>query len=618
MVGVFLRGVVALLLILMPLNLSPVFGSTGYSEEVIVEFEPAAGGLLPAVDSRLAMLHGMGYDFETIEILQNVMHGAVIRIASDQVAKLRGEDMVRNVHAEKFMSANLDKSVKLIDADRIVSLDSQGRTITGEGVRIGVIDTGVDYTHYDLLGFGEGGKVVGGYDFLGNDDQPMDTDGHGTMVAGIIAADGEAKGVAPGAKLLAYRVASEDSYVSTIDMVRALERAVGDEVDIINISLGLDYISEEIDRAVENVVRHGIVVVTAVGNNGESGRPIGSPASAQNSISVGASLNNVTSNLVSTLRIGGDSTGYDVIPMMGSPLAEEPVASRLVYANFAREVDVRDLGLSGAIVLAERGGPLIQVRGIEQVELVYFSEKEHNVAGGGAAALIVYNNMPGMFYGKLVHDENAPDYEPSIPVVSVSREEGLCIKELIESSGGGDLAAEIRVFHNSEPDMMAPFSSKGPVSPFYMKPDLVAPGAFINSTTLENAYDVTSGTSFAAPHVAGAAALLLQKNHELEPAEVASILSTAADPVRDLYGVPYSYEIAGVGRLNVTSAIESNIIAVPHYAVMHLSSAAVEASRTIELRAIEGVLGDLDLSMEWNDPDFGGMVSLNAAVERGG
>ncbi len=602
----FQKSLLALFFLVLLINFSPSMGSS--HTKVIVELEPAVGDVKHHIDSKLAKLRSLGYNFDVVGKLHNVMQGAVIRISSDQLERLKNEDIVSNVYTEKFLKTDIDNTLKLIHLDKINSLrDSLGRQFTGEGVRIAVVDTGIDYTHKDLLGFGVGGKVVGGYDFLERDNEPMDTDGHGTLVAGIIAADGETKGVAPKAQLIAYRIASGGSYVSTVDMIRAFDRAVDDKANIVNISLGLDYVSEEIDKAVENLVKHGVIVVAAAGNSGGTGKGIGSPASAQTAISVGASLNNVTS-LLSTLRIK-DDTKYDSIPMFGSAITNEPVKSRLVYANFATQRDVEGMVLNGAIVLAERGGPVVKVDGKEQTEIVYFSDKVHNVASKGADALIIYNNILGAFRGTVVHDANTSNYKPSIPVVSISREDGLKIKEMIDK---GSVDAELKVFYNTNPDIVAPFSSHGPVSPFYTKPDLVAPGAFVNSTMIGNSYNVVSGTSFAAPFVTGAVALLLQKDPKLQPAEVASILATTAEPIADLYGSPYPFEVAGSGRLNVVSALESNIVAIPHYVIIHLSSAGSEASRTIELRPIGGKLGELNAKPEWNNEP----VSLKAYIEK--
>ncbi|TLX70252.1 MAG: peptidase S8, partial [Thaumarchaeota archaeon] len=163
----------------------------------------------------------------------------------------------------------------------------------------------------------------------------------------------------------------------------------------------------------------------------------------------------------------------------------------------------------------------------------------------GAKALIVYNNESGIFFGKLVQ-KNTSSSNPTIPVISMSQSDGLAIKKALQN----ETIAKLDVF--SHPDFIASFSSRGPVSPFYIKPDLVAPGVFVNSTLIGGKYNLTSGTSIAAPHVAGAVALLLQKDPNLKPDQVVSILSTTADPVTDAYGKNVPLNLAGSGRLNLT------------------------------------------------------------------
>ena len=110
--------------------------------------------------------------------------------------------------------------------------------IDGTGIKIAVIDTGVDFNHPDLFGWGPDGKVIGGYNFIQENQLPMDTNGHGTKVAGIIAADGSVLGVAPKAKILAYKVSEDGEGVSSELIRGAIEKAIEDEADIINISLG--------------------------------------------------------------------------------------------------------------------------------------------------------------------------------------------------------------------------------------------------------------------------------------------------------------------------------------------------------------------------------------------
>ena len=110
--------------------------------------------------------------------------------------------------------------------------------IDGTGITVAVIDTGVDFNHPDLTGWGKDGKVVGGHNFIQRDMPPLDTSGHGTQVAGIIAADGELVGIAPKARILAYKVSEDGEGVSSDLIVRAIGMAVEDGADIINISLG--------------------------------------------------------------------------------------------------------------------------------------------------------------------------------------------------------------------------------------------------------------------------------------------------------------------------------------------------------------------------------------------
>ena len=93
----------------------------------------------------------------------------------------------------------------------------------GSGIIISVIDTGVDFNHPDLFGFGMNGKIIGGYDFVDNDEIPEDTNGHGTQVTGIIAANGNLKGIAPNSKILVYKVSEDGESVPTRMIIKAIE-----------------------------------------------------------------------------------------------------------------------------------------------------------------------------------------------------------------------------------------------------------------------------------------------------------------------------------------------------------------------------------------------------------
>ena len=456
----------------------------------------------------------------------------------------------------------------------------------GTGVTIAVIDTGIDYNHPDLFGLGPNGKVIGGYDFIDNDKTPFDTNGHGTEVAGIIAADGTISGIAPKAKLLAYRVSDTGESVSSDLIVKAIEQAIIDKADIINISLGVNKTNKIIDDSVNKAVNHGIVVVTAAGNNGPGLGTIGSPGKNPNSITVGASYNNVTSSIVATFDAGNKQ--FSVFPMVGTNALDESITGKIVFGKYGREKDLSNLDVNDSILLVERGSNT-------EGEVVYFSEKEKNAADHGANAVIVYNNEEGIFFGELFHEFNTADYRPRIPVLSLSNEEGLILKQMAENNTVGKL----NIFYN--PDFVVPFSSRGPVSPFYIKPDLVAPGAFVNTTLNNGRYNLTSGTSFAAPHVSGTIALLLQKDPNLTPDEIKSLLITTASQVSDPYGQQFPFEVAGTGRINATRAFDASLVIKPSYLIFNLSTEKRTQSEYLQIESLDGNLENLSVSFDGNE-----------------
>jgi minor extracellular serine protease Vpr len=470
--------------------------------------------------------------------------------------------------SEQEISNNLQKSIELVG---VKAARSDG--LEGQGIKVGIIDTGIDYNHPDLLDYGPSGKVIGGYDYVNPNEKPLDTNGHGTEVAGIIAADGSFTGIAPKAKLFSYKVSSTGEAVSSDYIVEAIQQAMQDGVNVINISLGINRTNDQIDNAIDEAVKKGIVVVVAAGNNGPQEDTIGSPGKDINAITVGASYNNLTSSLVATFEVG--KIQYQVLPMVGVQGLSSPVEGKIVYGGYGRLQDLQNLDVKGAILLEERGS---DVKG----QKVYFSEKEKNAANLGAKALVVFNNETGIFFGDLIGPNKTAGYTPRIPVISLSQEDGVALKSMLTSNTIGSL----NMFYH--PDFIAPFSSQGPVSPFYIKPDLVAPGVFVNSTTLGGKYNLTSGTSFAAPHVAGAAAIILQRYPGLSPSDVASLLVTTTDPVTDAYGNLFPISAAGSGRLNITRALESNLIMSPHSLVFNLSFDNQSQTKILHLRTLDG------------------------------
>ena len=438
----------------------------------------------------------------------------------------------------------------------------------GSGIVVSIIDTGIDLNHPDLEG-----QIIGGYDFVDNDEIPEDTNGHGTQVAGIIASNGNLKGIAPNSKILMYKVSEDGESVPSHLIIKAIEKSIEDNADIINISLGINQTNTKIDQVVNKAVKNNIFVVTAAGNFGPELSTIGSPGINPNAITVGATFNNVTSSLVSTFEI--EDKTFNVFPMVGTQALTEPITSQIIFGKYGRANDLLENDVEGSILLIERGSDI-------ENEIIYFSDKEKNAANVGARAIIVYNNEPGIFFGELIHEYVDEGYEPTIPALSVSRDDGLIIKEILQSGTKGTLD----VFYH--PDFVAYFSSRGPVSPFYIKPDLVAPGAFINTTDINGNYKISSGTSFAAPHVAGTAALILQKNPELTPQELKSILMTTSEIVYDQFDDRFPIEVSGNGRIDASKAINAELIIMPPNLIFDLSPANQIQTKHLKINGIDG------------------------------
>lgn len=244
-----------------------------------------------------------------------------------ELGELRRDPRVASVQPDHAIEANLELSVPLINAPAVWAMtDPFGAAIRGHGITVAIIDTGVDYHHPDLGGcFGPGCKVVGGYDFVNNDGDPLDDFGHGTHVAGIVAANGVLLGVAPDANLLAYKALDAGGFGLESTVIAALERAVDpdqnpiteDGAEVINLSLGSSGAPDgPLSEAAEAAVAAGSVVVAAAGNSGAYAT-IGAPANAEHVIAVAASDN---LDRIAYFSSRGPITGQDYIkPNLTAP-----------------------------------------------------------------------------------------------------------------------------------------------------------------------------------------------------------------------------------------------------------------------------------------------------------
>lgn len=229
-----------------------------------------------------------------------VINGLSATINFAALMNLEKDPLIKKVELEKQVRAVLDSSLDQIHAkDTWLMFDGNNQAITGSGKVIAILDTGVDYRHSDLGSgcFGPGCKVIGGYDFINNDPDPMDDNSHGTHVASTAAGNGVLKGVAPDAKILAYKVLSQGGSGATTGIIAAINRAIdpnqdgnpSDHADVISMSLGgFGNPDDSTSLAVDNATAAGVVSTIAAGNSGGTST-IGSPGTARTAVTVAAS-----------------------------------------------------------------------------------------------------------------------------------------------------------------------------------------------------------------------------------------------------------------------------------------------------------------------------------------
>jgi serine protease len=173
----------------------------------------------------------------------------------------------------------------------LLGLPDAWRSTKGAGVVVAVVDTGVNLTHPDLLG-----NLLPGYDFVEDDTAPQDIVGHGSHVAGLVAANGLALGVAKEAKILPVRVLRDFTASSDGPVAQGILWAAGlldgvpnpNPAQVINLSLGSNSRSSLIEEAIFQVLAKGVIVIAASGNSGESFNSLAFPASMPGVIAVTA------------------------------------------------------------------------------------------------------------------------------------------------------------------------------------------------------------------------------------------------------------------------------------------------------------------------------------------
>ena len=539
----------------------------------------------------------------------HVFSGLSLNIPENQIPKLMAIPGVRAVYPDVEYTVTMDDiSADEITPEMIYSGPYIGAErawnelgYTGEGMTVAVIDTGCDYTHPDLVhAFGE----YKGWDFVDDDDDPQETQdpdpdigtAHGTHVSGTIAGNGLIKGIAPDAKLLAYRVLGPGGTGYSTDVIAGIEQAVLDGADVMNLSLGNtlndpDYATSlALDRAMED----GVVAATSTGNAGPDSWSVGSPGTSRRAISVGATALPQDFFEVTISTAGAEYPSADI---MGYTDVEDLKALdgkdyEFVYAGLGGVEDFEGLDLTGKIALIMRGEHA-------------FLDKAANAAAAGAVGAIIFNNEAG--------DMGAVVGGQEIPTFKMSGNDGIL---MLNELAAGNNTVSFTLPHLGYMESVAEFSSRGPVvGTLMIKPDVCAPGVDIISTvpthdpSAPHAYASYQGTSMSSPHVAGAAALLLQAHPDWNVDDVKAALMNTAVELTDPYtGESYPHYTQGAGSIRVDKAIETKTLVTPgsfsyglfdkeqgaqvehqKFEVRNLSNQRIRYSLDVEFPDVEGI-----------------------------
>ncbi len=477
----------------------------------------------------------------------------------------------------------------------------------GEGTVVAVIDSGLDLNHEVLrisdpskakfknqndiekakkaagIDYGKwySDKVVYAYDYFDGTDniKEAEKESHGMHVTGIVAGNPVNKapnsekvyGVAPEAQIMFMRVFSDrDKTTASAFYVKAIDDAVALGADVINMSLGAGAGStvdagSDIIEAVKRARAKGVSVVIAAGNSNTFGRGfsqplaenpdyglVGNPSTVEDSISVASINNKILTTEVFEVKGLENDTKLDYGKFdFNRPEAEKDFEKGKEYeyvaAGIGREEDFANIDVRGKLALIQRGK-------------IHFSDKIKNALQHGAAGVLIYNNVEGANVSMSVTGD-----AKKIPSVFISKHYGEILK-----SGQYKIVFNHKMDNRKSDvaDQLSDFSSWGVTTDGQLKPDVTAPGGNIYSSFNDNSYGSISGTSMAAPHIAGVAALvkeyLAKKHPELSASQIseivkALIMSTAKPHFNKQTGAYTSPRQQGAGVVDTMAATSTDL-----------------------------------------------------------
>ncbi|MBT8895072.1 S8 family serine peptidase [Lactobacillus delbrueckii subsp. bulgaricus] len=523
----------------------------------------------------------------------------------DDIDKVKDLPQVKNVTPVKVYHPTDESANQMAQVQDVW----QEQKLKGEGMVISIIDTGIDSSHQDLkldsgvstalsksevesdkskLGHGKyyTEKVPYGYNYADKNDQIVDNgcgEMHGQHVAGIAGANGQVKGVAPDAQLLAMKVFSNNAKNSGAyddDIISAIEDSVKLGADVINMSLGS--VSSDVDpsdpqqQAVAKASEAGVINVISAGNSGVAGSTadgnpvnntgtselstVGTPGVTPDALTVASAENSkVTTDTVKD-ELGGVTFSSNS-ELKGAAQVTTQLESN--YSVLTKKLKLVDMGLGGADdYTAEKKAEVKGQLAVVERGSYTFSEKVANAKAAGAAGIVIYNNNDDGLLSMALDDK-------TFPTLGMSKADGEVLAQAAKEGKSIKLKFGTALIDNSSAGKMSDFTSWGPTPELDFKPEITAPGGKIYSLANDNKYQQMSGTSMASPFVAGSEALILQgikkQGLNLSGEELVQFAKNSAmNTSHPVYDTEHTKEIIsprrqGSGEINVKDAINNTV-----------------------------------------------------------
>ena len=524
--------------------------------------------------------------FTLLHNYQQVYNGIAIKIRGYNIPYILKDARVDRIFGTRDLNyLTRQFTVSTISAKPVWNLETAKKEkVTGKGIKVGVLDTGIDFFHPDFLDKeGKTSKIKGGKDFADGDDDYYDSGStgkpgfvpHGTHVAGITSGNNLSnplkKGMAPDSDLFVYKVFSNETLgANYANVVAAIDQSVKDKCNVINLSLGNTQPTPSIDPgnpyydSILNATKAGVVVVCAAGNEGsrnaKSPYTIHAPGTYEPAIQVAGSDDRMNVAFVIQGKDGSkqwiNSKKFNYTPPFRSDFTDLPI----IDCGFGSVDDFSKVNVKGKIALISRGP---KGAGIS------FQEKNLNAKKAGAVAAITYNYDEEALAGTLVMPDLDPYSFDFVPNLQLSGANAFILKNALQN--GGKV-----IFPPTTSLSMYDMSSIGPCysgDENIFKPEVSAPGKQVNSAVMSGRdkdnnvvakYEDWDGTSMATPHATGAIALVQQAHPEWTAFEIKAVVMNSADLITNyLSSLPFSFFVQGSGQINPLSAIQAPMITSP-------------------------------------------------------